>query len=350
MTFDVLFGGVSFEHEISIVSAIALKKVLGEKANRFIFVDSEHRFYIVPTESMKSKYFSSGEYKKGIQIFPQKGGWAKKSFFGFTFMQANIIINLIHGADGEDGTMSSLLDFYQLNFIGPRTESSVMSFNKALTKLYAKQRGVKTLDYEILTRQSADIKRLSYPIIIKPARLGSSIGVSIVNESKELEYAMDLAFEYDDSIIVEPFKSGIKEYNLAGCKVKNGAESVFKFSIIEEPSKKEMLDFENKYLDFSRTEQVLKADISTELETKLKDEFAKLYENAFEGALIRCDFFVIDDEIYLNEINPIPGSMANYLFENFIAVIEELALNLPKKRSIRVSYKYIEQIHHAKGK
>ncbi|WP_295701843.1 D-alanine--D-alanine ligase [uncultured Helicobacter sp.] len=350
MKYDVLFGGVSFEHEISIVSAIALKKVLGADIEHFIFLDSKHRFYLISAENMKSKYFSSGDYQKCTEIFLRNGAFCKKSLFGFSPLTSHIVINLIHGADGEDGSISAMLDFYHLPFIGPRIESSVMSFNKALTKIFAHQRGVKSLDYEILTRANSHISHLQYPLILKPARLGSSIGVSVVNEPKELEYAMDLAFEYDDSIVAEHFQSGIKEYNLAGCKVKKGAESVYRYSIIEEPSKKELLDFEHKYLDFSRTSQVLKADISQDLEEKLKESFAKLYENAFEGALIRCDFFVIDDEVYLNEINPVPGSMANYLFADFGAVLAELALNLPKKHSIKVSYKYIEQIHHAKGK
>ncbi|WP_295739329.1 D-alanine--D-alanine ligase [uncultured Helicobacter sp.] len=345
MKFDVIFGGVSFEHEISIVSAVALKKVLGEKISNFIFLDSSHRFYLIPATLMKSKTFSSGEYKKCTETFLQRGSFVKKSLFGFKAIIPNTIISLIHGADGEDGSVSALLDFYHIPFIGPRIESSVMSFNKALTKIYAQARGVKVLDYEILTRNSPN-PTLPYPLILKPSRLGSSIGVSVVNKEDELEYAKDLAFEYDDSIVVECFKSGVKEYNLAGCKI--GDE--FRFSIVEEPSKKEMLDFENKYLDFSRTAQVLKADISQELEQKIRQNFAKLYENAFEGALIRCDFFVIDNEVYLNEINPIPGSMANYLFEDFALVLESLAHNLPKKHSIKVSYKYIERIHHAKGK
>lgn len=350
MTFDIVFGGVSFEHEISIVSAIALKKVLGERIGRFIFVDSEHRFYLIPADSMKSKYFSSKDYKKSAEIFLSNGKWLQKSFFGFHTLKPHIVINLIHGADGEDGSMSALLDFYHIPFIGPRTESSVMSFNKILTKLFAVARDVKILEYEVLSRESPHIRALTYPLILKPARLGSSIGVSVINEPKELDYAMDLAFEYDDRILVEHFHSGIKEYNLAGCKVKEGVESVFKYSIIEEPSKKAMLDFEHKYLDFSRTDSVCKADISPELEAKLKDNFAKLYNDAFEGALIRCDFFVLDDEVYINEINPVPGSMANYLFEDFATVLEELSYNLPKKHHIQVSYKYIEQIHHAKGK
>ncbi len=346
MKFDILFGGVSYEHEISIVSAIALKKVLGEYIEHFIFLDSSHRFYLIPADSMKSKLFSSGEYKQCKEIFLQRGSFETKGVFGTKRVMPNVIISLIHGADGEDGSISAMLDFYHLRYIGPRIESSVMSFNKILTKLYAAQRGVKTLDYEVLTRSCNTPQKLSFPLILKPARLGSSIGVSVVKEEKDLDYARDLAFEYDDHIVVESFKSGVKEYNLAGCKVGD----TFRFSIIEEPSKKELLDFENKYLDFSRTAQVLKADISQELEQEIQNNFIKLYENAFEGALIRCDFFVIDSEVYLNEINPIPGSMANYLFEDFSQVLQDLACNLPKKHPIKVSYQYIEKIHYAKGK
>lgn len=346
MKFDILFGGVSFEHEISIVSAIALREVLGDRIGHFIFLDSTHRFYLIPADCMKSKFFSSGEYKRCDEIFLQRRSFARKGFFGFKAIVSHTIISLIHGADGEDGSMSAMLDFYALPYIGPRMEASVMSFNKSLTKLFAQQRGVKMLDYELLTRKNPNPTSLSYPLILKPARLGSSIGVSVVNKEKELDYARDLAFEYDDCILVESFKRGVKEYNLAGCKVGNE----FIFSIIEEPSKKELLDFEHKYLDFSRTAQVLQADVSKHIAQSLKDNFARLYENAFEGALIRCDFFVIDGEVYLNEINPIPGSMANYLFENFASVVENLAQNLPKKYSIKVSYKYIERIHHAKGK
>lgn len=350
MRFDIVFGGVSFEHEISIVSAIALKKVLGSKIEHFIFLDAAHRFYLIPANSMKSKFFSSGEYKKCDELFLQRGSFVKKGLFGFKAVIPNTIISLIHGADGEDGSVSAMLEFYAIPFIAPRVESSVMSFNKALTKLFAHARGVKMLPYEVLTHTSPNPTTLSYPLILKPARLGSSIGVSVVQNESELDYARDLAFEYDDSIVVESFKSGVKEYNLAGCKVCENGKEVFRFSIIEEPSKKELLDFEHKYLDFSRTAQVLQADISEELAQKLKDSFVKIYDNAFEGALIRCDFFVIDNEVYLNEINPIPGSMANYLFEDFATTLELLAHNLPKKHAIKVSYKYIEQIHHAKGK
>jgi D-alanine-D-alanine ligase len=176
--------------------------------------------------------------------------------------------------------------------------------------------------------------------------LGSSIGVSVVKEESELDYALDTAFEFDNSVIVEPFLQGVKEYNLAGFMAKGKIH----FSIVEEPQKNEFLDFEKKYMDFSRSTQVLKAEISKELESKLKANFEKIYKNMFEGSLIRCDFFVIDGDVYLNEINPIPGSMANYLFEDFASCLEMLSNSLPHAKRARTNYEYIHSISKAKGK
>ncbi|MDN2786991.1 D-alanine--D-alanine ligase, partial [Campylobacter jejuni] len=82
-------------------------------------------------------------------------------------------------------------------------------------------------------------------------------------------------------------------------------------SIIEEPKKKEFLDFEQKYLSFSVHNELIEADLSEELKEKLKDSFKTIYNPLFNGALIRCDFFILVNEIYLNEINPNPGSLAN---------------------------------------
>ena len=200
--------------------------------------------------------------------------------------------------------------------------------------------------YEELSLKEHNNIKIPYPIIVKPSRLGSSIGVSIVKDESELDYALDSAFEFDTRVIVEPFIQGVKEYNLAGFS----ADGKMHFSIVEEPQKNEFLDFEKKYMDFSRSEQVLKADVSKELESKLKTNFEKVYKGTFEGALIRCDFFVIDEEVYLNEINPIPGSMANYLFEDFALSLEMLSNSLPHAKRARVNYEYIHSISKAKGK
>jgi len=340
----IVFGGISYEHEISIVSAIAMKDVLKEELV-YIFCDQNRDFYHIPTDTIKSKLFSSGEYKKCDKLSLEKGSFVKKSLLSKKALNVDVYLNLSHGGDGEDGLYSSMFELYNLSYIGPRKGACSVSFNKFLTKGYAYSCGIKTIDYKYYIK-GENIEVEKFPVIIKPVTLGSSIGVSIVKSKEELEYALDVAFEFDDAVIIEPFISGIKEYNLAGCKI----DDKYHFSIIEEPQKAEFLDFDKKYLDFARTSTALKADISEELALKIEESFKKIYNTTFEGALIRCDFFVLDNEVYLNEINPVPGSMANYLFEDFNKTIISLASSLPKPKAIKITYDYVNKIQSAKGK
>lgn len=344
MEIAIVFGGVSYEHEISIVSAIALKKVLTCRV-KFIFCDKNHEFYLIPNEKMKAKFFSEGDYKKETQIYLKNGGFFAKSIFSQKDIEFDVALNLIHGADGEDGTFSALFDFFNISYIGSRLESSVLSFSKLWTKYLAKEVGVKTLDYEIITMENRSIKT-PYPFIVKPLRLGSSLGVEIVKNEKDLDYALDVAFEFDDTLIIEPFIQNVKEYNQAGCL---GVEG-FIFSLIEEPQKGDFLDFDKKYKDFSRTKRVFEANLSEQMTKKIQDAFAKIYNPLFIGSMIRCDFFVINDEVYLNEINPNPGSMANYLYEDFNYAISQVAQNLPNRDKIKINYEFIHSINSAKGK
>jgi len=341
----ILFGGASFEHEISVVSAITIKEKLSDFDLSFIFCDGDHKFYLIDANKMKATTFSKAEHKKMPELTVVNGGFSQKSLFG-TKVHNDTILNLIHGGDGEDGTIAALLDFYSIPYIGPRTEACTFSFDKSYTKYYCDAIGVKSLPYEIFLKNQTKNIETSFPLIVKPASLGSSIGVSIVKSEADFDYALDTAFEYDSKVLVEPFIEGVKEYNLAGYM----ANGKVHFSIVEEPQKEEFLDFEKKYMDFSRSEKVLQADIDEALVQKLKANFEKVYRGTFEGALIRCDFFVIDSEVYLNEINPIPGSMANYLFEDFSTVIKELVRSLPHRKRVKVSYEYIHSISQAKGK
>jgi len=341
----ILFGGASFEHEISIVSAITLKEKLANFELSFVFVDSEHNFYSIDAKKMKATTFSKGEYKKMPQLHLTQGGFAQKSLFKST-QHTGIVLNLIHGTDGEDGTIAALFDFFSIKYIGPRVDASVFSYDKRYTKYLAEAVGVKTLNYEILQNDRHKNIKTPYPFIIKPSCLGSSIGVSIVKEESALDYALDTAFEYDKTLLIEPFIENVKEYNLAGYK----ANGEIHFSIVEEPQKEEFLDFEKKYMDFSRSKQVLEAELDKTLVVKIQNAFEKIYDGLFEGSLIRCDFFIVDGEVLLNEINPIPGSMANYLFEDFPKAIEELSESLPHGARIKSTYEYIHSISSAKGK
>ncbi len=343
MKLTLLFGGASYEHEISIVSAITVMQKLPSFRFDFIFCDQDHTFYLIDKAAMKAKTFSSGAYKKAPQLQMVKYGFELRKTFSKTLYDAPVL-NLIHGGDGEDGTIASLLDFYDILFIGPRKEASVFSFDKVYTKWLAEAVGVKTLQYEVLKR--GETPSLALPIILKPARLGSSIGVSIVKEVHELQYALDVAFEFDDRVLVEPFVAGVKEYNLAGCRVSD----TLRYSIVEEPQKEAFLDFDKKYRDFSRSSKANEADLDDASVARLREAFGAIYGELFAGALIRCDFFEIEGEVYLNEINPIPGSMAHYLFEDFAALITELLGTLPTCKRPHVDYRYIHSINQAKGK
>ncbi len=345
MKLAILFGGASFEHEISIVSAVTMKEKLTRFDLSFIFCDQDHRFYLIDPEKMIAKTFASGDYLKMPQLQLELGGFSRKKFLG-SERYAMPVLNLIHGGDGEDGTIASLLDFYKIAYIGPRAAASQLSYDKRYTKWLAESLGVKTVDYEVLCAKEVRQIETSFPCIVKPARLGSSIGVSIVREESQLDYALDVAFEFDECVIVEPFIEGVKEYNLAGCMI----DGEICFSIVEEPQKNEFLDFDKKYLDFSRTGSVSEAELDEADVAKLKDAFTKIYTNLFEGALIRCDFFMVNGEVLLNEINPIPGSMGNYLFDDFEQIIGDLLHNLPVKPVPSIDYKYIHSINAAKGK
>jgi D-alanine-D-alanine ligase len=344
MKMIVLFGANSFEHEISIVSAIALKKVLKVELV-YVFCDYDRDFYLIPTNKITSKRFSNGEYKKDKKLDLKNGGFYQKTMIGEKKIDFDVVLNVIHGQDGEDGKIASLLDFFGISYIGPRNEASTISYNKLFTKLYAKEFGVKSLPYQIIKKDEERDMKLDFPVILKPLRLGSSIGISIVHNKDELSYAFDTAFEYDDTVLIEPFIAEIKEYNLAGYK-----SDKYHFSIIEEPQKEEFLDFDKKYLDFSRTKRVNEANLNQEMIRNMQEAFKKLYEPLFGGALVRCDFFVIDNEVFINEINPVPGSMANYLFDDFNAAVLDLASHLPKSINVPKTYKYIHHIQAAKGK
>jgi D-alanine-D-alanine ligase len=336
MVYGIVFGGSSYEHEISIVSAIALKELL--PSVKFIYLDAERDFYLIEPEQLKASTFSKGEYKKAPRLTLQKGGFYQKGMLGQKRLEIDVAIDLVHGRDGEDGKLAALFTFFEIPFIGPRIEGSVISYNKLFTKLYAKAVGCEVIEYQLLRRGALEPLRFSYPVIVKPLRLGSSIGVSVVRDESELSYALDVAFEFDDEVLVEPFIEGVREYNLAGCKAGN-----FIFSKLEEVTKEEYLDFDKKYRDFGRKE-VREAEVPAALAERIKKSFMAIYDPLFLGALIRIDFFVHNDTVYINEINPVPGSLANYLFDDFRTVLDSLAQHLPTEPKISVDFRYLHSI------
>ncbi len=345
MKLAILFGGSSYEHEISIVSAITMKKVFKTIDLGFIFVDEYREFYWIESDKMVAQWFSMGAYRRSKKLTLKKGGFYIDGFFGSKKVAFDTLLNLIHGRDGEDGKIASIMEFFGIPYLSPRLEASALSYNKLYTKLLANRLNIKTISYQLLHREEERKVTIPYPVIIKPVRLGSSIGVSVVKSEETLHYALDVAFEFDNEVIIEPFIEGVKEYNQAGCYTDK-----WELSVVEEPQKEEFLDFEKKYMDFRRDSVLAEASLEESLKTKLQESFKTIYGFLFRGSIIRCDFFVIDGEVYLNEINPIPGSIANYLFEDFEAIVIRLITHLSTEKEISIDYQYIHSIQSAKGK
>ena len=157
MEMTIFFGGSSFEHEISIVSAISLKKVLKKTKLSYIFVDQDRDFYLIEDTNMKSTYFSSAKYKKSQKLQITNGGFVASSFLKKNYIKIGTALNLIHGRDGEDGKLSSLFDFFNIPYIGPRVDASSLSYSKLLTKYFAKSIGVHILDFEIVDNNNREI-------------------------------------------------------------------------------------------------------------------------------------------------------------------------------------------------
>ena len=129
MNLIIVFGGSSFEHEISIVSAITLKDKIKKHNLTFVFVDKDRDCYLIEKENMKSKYFSTFEYKKAKKLNLVKGGFEYKKLFGSEKI-SGVVLNLIHGRDGEDGKIAGIMQFFGIKCITPNLEASVLSYNK----------------------------------------------------------------------------------------------------------------------------------------------------------------------------------------------------------------------------
>ena len=241
----------------------------------------------------------------------------------------------MHGLNGEDGTLAGLLKFHKIPLVGAPLFSSSLSMDKDYTKKFLKGIKVETLPYVSYTK-SEYIKgdsglvnvenKIGYPLIIKPANLGSSIGISTANNRDELELALKKAFTYDSKVIIERFLTSFDEFNIAVCKM----DGDIVLSGIEKPSRSQnILTFDDKYQNYSgNAEREFPAKISTKLQNKIESVSKKIYEEGGFSGIVRLDFIFGEDKIYLNEINTVPGSMAYYLFTDSLKVFSAMLSNL----------------------
>ncbi len=345
----VIFGGKSVEHEVSIISAIqAMNKMDGEQYEILpIYITKDGKWYtgeILKDIEIYQDMDLLKKYGKQVHLIEKNGrfvlqgtGMLKKEVG-----EVDIVFPITHGTNVEDGVLQGYLQTVGVPYVGSNVYASVVGQDKVYMKAIFKEAGLPITNYlwfydtdykgnqkEILKKVSA----LNYPVIVKPATTGSSIGIGTAQNEEELINAIDEAIAYDHKIIVEEMVQNLKEVNIS---ILGNYESQETSAIEEVFSKSKILTFEDKYIGSSKVKgklgvkyptkgskgmATLDRQIPAELSKKLEEEVKTLGLAAFKtlgsSGVARVDLLIDEKEkkVYINEINSIPGSLAFYLWE-----------------------------------
>lgn len=330
----VFFGGASCEHDVSVLTGVMTANCLdGNGYNAIpVFIDDNGEWY--SDEKLKNLAFYSREEKVAkVTLLPSDDRLyeIKKNKLKVK-AKADCAINCLHGVNGEDGSLAGYLRLVGLPLVSSPTFAAAASMDKYYTKIVASGLKVPTLPYVKLKRDDYYrnkqfayklVEKIGLPLIVKPANLGSSIGITTVKSRAEFFDAVELAFAYDGKVVVEKALTEFREINCACYR----AEDKYVVSQCEEPlNKSEILTFEDKYV--SPTPKKFPADIPEEIAAKIRETTSFIYRKLEFSGVIRIDYLVSGDEVYLNEINSVPGSLAYYLFvedtKEFGGLLEKL--------------------------
>lgn len=350
----VFFGGDSVEHDVSVITGLQICNALDKlKYNIYpIYIDKSNNWlYIKNYKDVQDIYYSKN---KPIQV-----KFGEKFLYIGNILKSKIKIHCAvlgtHGGLGESGGLFAILKSLDIPITASDITSSVCSMDKILTKYILEKNRLNVLPYMIVQKGSLNEQNLldfisenSFPLVVKPSNLGSSIAVNMVKNFDQLKKAIELALNFSDKCIVEKGIARAVEYNCSAFV--QGQEIMV--SDIEKPVKlHDILDYKDKYGNQSSngTKPAIKQSIkngmngsSREFPAKIEDRLKKQIQDttklAYElfgcAGIIRCDFIYYRKKLYLNEINSIPGSLAYYLWSHKSCNFSML-LDLLIKQSIK---------------
>lgn len=357
----VIFGGVTCEHDVSIVTGLQLIENVNKKKYEVIpiYIHSDGEWY-VGSELLDMKLYKNFEekkssLKKGI-ILPNKPQIMMEGsgLFGKpSYVDLDVVIPAMHGMNGEDGTLQGLLELAGIPYTSSGVLGASVGMDKILMKSVFEANGIPVLPYTYFLRgeweknQDSVIsmieEKLTYPMFVKPSNLGSSIGISKAKDREGLINAIEIAKAYDERIIVE---NGVENLTEVNCSALGRADEI-KVSVCEQPVNwAEFLTFEDKYLHggkgvkgtgtkaskgMSSMTRKVPADITDAQTQEVKEYTRKAFKALNSKGVARIDF-IIDNttgRVYVNEINTIPGSFAFYLWNyknelSYSELIDEL--------------------------
>ena len=320
----VLYGGQSTEHSVSCISAGAIMDHLDPQRYTVVPVGITQNGAWVVGESNTSKLRAEGRTMPTVadseeHLMPVLGSPAGQSELRFvtgprageTFTNVDVVFPVLHGLNGEDGTVQGLLDLAGIAYVGNGVLASAAGMDKVFTKRLARESGI-PVGFEVVLDQNRELTdtekhQLGLPIFVKPARGGSSIGVSKVDRWEDAAAALDIAFAEDDKVLVESMIHG-REVECGVLQFPDGSLTASLPAMLEgtEDGEEGFYGFDAKYVD-STVSASIPAPISAR-DTELVQQWSVATFKALgcEG-LARVDFFVTEEGPVLNEINTLPG-------------------------------------------
>jgi len=315
----ILYGGRSAEHEVSLQSAknvlAAMDKekyrpvLIGiDKSGNWILNDSPN-FLLNADDPRLIKLNASGE---AISLIPQSEGKLSRRSGGQTAAQVDVVFPVLHGPFGEDGTIQGLLKLANIPFVGAGVLGSAVGMDKEVMKRLLRDAGLPIGPFITVRSEDPlpDFKTVSaelgLPVFIKPANLGSSVGISKVDNVAEYHSAVRQAFDYDRKILIEAYIDG-REIE---CSVLGNADPMASVPG-EVISSHDFYSYEAKYIDENGAELKIPADLSTEEVERIQQLAVATFKTLSCEGMARVDFFLASShEIIINEINTIPGFTA----------------------------------------
>lgn len=337
----VIFGGESVEHEVSIITALqAMNKMDTEKYDIIpIYITKDREWYtgnhLRDMETYKDLNLLK-RYATNIVLYCEKGNFilqSKKLFKRF-ITDIDIAFPIVHGTNVEDGVLQGYLHSIGIPFVGSDVYASVVGQDKIFMKQIFESNNLPITKYvwffdsEYKEDSEAVIKKvnkLKYPVIIKPACLGSSVGINIAHNDQELINALEEAITYDKKIVVEEVVNNLKEVNIS---VLGNYEHQEVSAIEEVMTNHALLTYEDKYIGSkqgkggtiskgSASNRQIPANLNEKLRTEIEATAKTAFKSLNSSGVVRIDYLIDAkaNKIYINEINNIPGSLSFYLWE-----------------------------------
>ncbi len=354
-----MFGGVSPEHEVSVISSLQAAAALDRALYRPIpiYVAKDGTWYTGPElldpagykdldallRSAVPVHLAPGS-AGSLRIVEANGGWFRKP----QSVEIDVVFLGFHGGEGENGGMQGLCETFNVPYTGSSVFGSALGMDKVQSKYVCRDQGIPVVDF-VAFRESDWAgheetwldqceETLGYPVIVKPSRLGSSIGIVRADDRKELDDAIEDAFRYDEKVIVE---YGVRQLREVNCSILGDPNDAIP-SVLEEPVRTaddETLSFEDKYLrgggessklggrgskaasggsqGMASLDRIIPAKLSPERTAEIQALAVRIFRLFECAGVARIDFMIeqTTDRVFFNEINTIPGSFSFYLWE-----------------------------------